>query len=137
MLAVFAEDAADEDADLGLGAFAQRSVNRHAFGDLRDQLPGDGFQRRLAENFYGAVVHFQRVVAFFCNNSTARLRCGKCWTSARNSSDKIEMSGFFNPAASKMSMTLSEEMARETICRTTKSNFSGAFQSACTTKKLS
>jgi hypothetical protein len=37
------------------------------------------------------------------------------------------MSGFFNPAASKMSMSLSEEMARETICRTACSSYSGDF----------
>jgi hypothetical protein len=39
----------------------------------------------------------------------------------------MEMSGFFNPAASKMSMTLSDEIARETICRTAMSNSSGDF----------
>ena len=70
---------------------------------------------------------FSSLLSSFCNNSTARLRCGECWTSARNSSDKIEMSGFFNPAASKMSMSLSEEMARETICRTACSSYSGDF----------
>jgi hypothetical protein len=35
------------------------------------------------------------------------------------------MSGFFKPAASKMSITLSDEMARETICRTASSSSSG------------
>jgi hypothetical protein len=35
----------------------------------------------------------------------------------------MEMSGFFNPAAAKMSMTFSEEMARETICRTANYGF--------------
>ena len=33
----------------------------------------------------------------------------------------------FQPGVSKMSMTLSDEMARETICRTAKSNSSGDF----------
>jgi hypothetical protein len=39
----------------------------------------------------------------------------------------MEMSGFFKPAASKMSITLSDEMARETICRMASSNSSGDF----------
>jgi hypothetical protein len=37
----------------------------------------------------------------------------------------MEMSGFFKPAASKMSMTLTDEMARDTICRTASSTSSG------------
>ena len=38
-------------------------------------------------------------------------------TSARNSSERIEMSGFSRPAAAKMSTTPSEATARETIWR--------------------
>jgi hypothetical protein len=53
---------ADKDADLGLGGFAERPINRHALADVRNQFPRDVFQRRFAENFYGAVVHFQRVI---------------------------------------------------------------------------
>ena len=33
-ITISAEDVADEDADLGLGAFAQRPVNRHAFANV-------------------------------------------------------------------------------------------------------
>src|SRR5256884_566956 len=51
------------------------------------------------------------------SNSTARFFCGMFRTSARNSSDRIEMSGFFNPAAAKMSTTSSLATAREMICR--------------------
>ena len=39
-------------------------------------------------------------------------------TSARNSSERIERSGFSNPAAAKMSITPSGATARETIWRT-------------------
>ena len=55
----------------------------------------------------------------FCNSSTARLRCGIPRTSARKSSDRIEMSGLSSPAAAKMSVTPSDATAREVICRTT------------------
>jgi len=51
------------------------------------------------------------------SSSTARLRRGMPCTSARNSSDRIETSGFFRPAAAKMSTTPSEETAREINCR--------------------
>ena len=61
-IAVFAENAADEDADLGLRGFAERPINRHAFADMGNQFARDVFQRRLAENFYGAVVGFQGVI---------------------------------------------------------------------------
>ena len=75
-IAVIAEDVADDDAN-------ERDWTRYFFERT-----------------------FSSLLSSFCNNSTARLRWGRCWTSARNSSDKIEMSGFFNPAASKMSATL-------------------------------
>ena len=39
------------------------------------------------------------------------VRCGMSRTSARNSSERIEMSGFFSPAAAKMSMTSSDATA--------------------------
>ena len=38
-------------------------------------------------------------------------------TSARNSSERIEISGFFSPAAAKMSITRSDEMALDTSWR--------------------
>ena len=54
----------------------------------------------------------------FRSSSNARFRCGRARTSARNSSERIEMSGFFSPAAAKMSTTWSDETAFETSCRT-------------------
>ena len=49
--------------------------------------------------------------------STAKFRCGIPRISARNSSERIEMSGFLNPAAAKMSMTSSDATALDTIWR--------------------
>ena len=46
-IAVFAENPADEDADLGLGGFTKRPINGHALANMRDQLPRDDFQRRF------------------------------------------------------------------------------------------
>ena len=57
------------------------------------------------------------LLSSFRSYSTARFFCGMCLTSARNSSDRMEMSGFFNPAAAKMSTTSSLATAREIICR--------------------
>jgi hypothetical protein len=54
-IAVFAEDAADEDANLSLRGFAERPVNRHTFADMGNQFARDIFQRRFTENFHGAV----------------------------------------------------------------------------------
>src|SRR5665213_2890361 len=45
-LAVFAQNAADNDTDLGLSSLAQRPVNRHALADVGNQFPRDVFQRR-------------------------------------------------------------------------------------------
>ena len=50
-------------------------------------------------------------------------------TSARNSSERIEMSGFFRPAAAKMSTTSSEATALETICRIAWSSSSSVLRS--------
>jgi hypothetical protein len=65
----------------------------------------------------------------FRSSSTARFRWGVPRTSARNSSEKIEMSGFLSPAAAMMSTTPSDATARETICRTAKSSTSSGFAS--------
>src|SRR5258706_1905391 len=40
----------------------QRPINRAALANMRDQLPYNGFQRRLTEYLYGAVVHFQCII---------------------------------------------------------------------------
>ena len=54
----------------------------------------------------------------FRSSSTATFRCGSALTSARNSSDRMEMSGFFSPAAAKMSITSSgAATAFDTNCR--------------------
>jgi hypothetical protein len=37
-IAVFTEDAMNEDADLGLGGLPQSAVNRHAFANMRHQF---------------------------------------------------------------------------------------------------
>jgi len=49
--------------------------------------------------------------------STARFFCGIPPTSARNSSERIEMPGFFKPAAAWRATTRSGAMSRELICR--------------------
>ncbi len=43
-ITVFAEDAVDEDADLGLGGLAQGPVNGHALADVRNQLASNILQ---------------------------------------------------------------------------------------------
>jgi hypothetical protein len=48
----------------------------------------------------------------------ARFCCGIPRTSARNSSERMEISGFSKPAAAKRSTTPSGAMAPETIWRT-------------------
>ena len=55
--------------------------------------------------------------------------CGIPRTSAKNSSERIEMSGFLRPAAAKMSTTSSEATAPETICRMACSISSGDLRS--------
>src|SRR5690606_36004525 len=48
--------------------------------------------------------------------SNARFFFSICWTSARNSSERMEMSGLFSPAACRMSTISVETTARLTIC---------------------
>jgi len=57
---------------LGLGGFAQRPINRHAFADVGNQFAGDVLQRRLAGNFHGAFALSLRNR----NGECSRLGCG-------------------------------------------------------------
>ncbi len=66
-------------------------------------------------------------VSNFRNNSTARFFCGIPRTSARNSSERIERSGFLSPAAAKMSTISSDTTAFEIIWRMAWSSSSSVF----------
>ncbi len=58
----------------------------------------------------------------FCRASSARFFFSICWTSARNSSERIEISGVLMPAAARMSTISVETTARiEQICWMAKS----------------
>jgi len=59
---VLAEDAFDQHAQLCAHVLAQRPVDRHVTPHGFHQLPGNLLQCRLAEDFDGAVVGFERVV---------------------------------------------------------------------------
>ncbi len=62
--------------------------------------------------------HFELVVEQFAQQLNGQVLLRHALTSARNSSDRMEISGFFRPAAAKMSMTWSlAATARERIWR--------------------
>lgn len=56
------EDAFDEDADFGPGAFAVLPVNGDGFADLLDEFGGDDFEFVVDHGFFGAVVGGEGVV---------------------------------------------------------------------------
>jgi hypothetical protein len=53
---VAVEDAFDEDADFGAGAFAVLPVDGDGFADLLDEFGGDDFEFVVAHGFFGAIV---------------------------------------------------------------------------------
>ena len=56
------EDAFDEDADFGAGAFAVLPVDGDGFADLLDEFGSDDFEFVVAHDFFGAVVGGEGVV---------------------------------------------------------------------------
>src|SRR5208282_4891481 len=61
-VAVFAQDALDEHAQLGTDVFAHCPVDTRILSYRRDQLAGDRLERRLAQHLDRAVVGFESVV---------------------------------------------------------------------------
>ena len=61
-VAVFSEDAFNQNFDFGAGAFAERPVDGDAFADLGDKFGRDHFEVVFAHDLEGAVVCGERVV---------------------------------------------------------------------------
>ncbi|MBT9138899.1 MAG: hypothetical protein DDT31_01478 [Syntrophomonadaceae bacterium] len=76
--------------------------------------------------FLFCIVLISSLSSFF-NVSNAKFLCSIPLISARNVSDNIDTSGFFNPAALKISTTSSVAIALDTICLIAESNCSSLF----------